>query len=242
MSTTYETSAAAKRARRVRRKYKRILSTMLTTSLVVGTAGVAYSMHLNSVRALKTDISILELQVSELASENQVLDAALRESEHKLSIFVDTTEVRAAEPTIYNIDLSEDLQEYTYNMCLNYGIVDHYEIVLAMMWQESNYRADLISSTNDYGIMQINKCNHEWLSETLGITDFLDAKQNINAGTYIISKLLHKYDNEHEALMAYNMGEGGAARCWEQGIYSSHYSRAIMSKHSTIVSNNYNTN
>lgn len=142
-------------------------------------------------------------------------------------------------PAIYSIPLSEELQRYTYDKCVEYNIGNYYELVLAMMWQESNFTPDTISSTNDYGIMQINSCNHDWLGTTLGITDFLDAKQCIDAGTYLISNLLLKYEDESKALMAYNLGEGGASKYWNNGNYSSTYSRGVLSKRSAIESNNY---
>jgi hypothetical protein len=128
----------------------------------------------------------------------------------------------------YNIPISKDLQEYTYKLCRERGV--EYELVLALMFAESSYRSGLVSSTNDYGIMQINKCNHAWLKRDLGITDFLDPKQNINGGTYMLSKLAAKYPNTHKMLMAYNAGEGGAAKLWNDGIYSTLYSRKIVGK------------
>ena len=74
----------------------------------------------------------------------------------------------------------------------------------------------------------------------LGTTDFLDTSQNIDAGTYIISRMLLKYEDEHKALMAYNMGENGASLNWEAGIYTSNYSRGVVAKREAIEANNYN--
>ena len=79
--------------------------------------------------------------------------------------------------------------------------------------------------------MQINKCNHEWMAEALGITDFLDPYQNVMAGTYRFYQLFTKYEGDTaKVLMAYNMGDGGAATLWQQGIYETAYSRKIMQK------------
>ena len=93
------------------------------------------------------------------------------------------------EPTpaipIYDIPLSAELQTYTYQRCEAMGLVApgvDYQTVLALMSKESGYTADAVSGTGDYGIMQINTVNHEWLREELGITDFLDAEQSIDAG------------------------------------------------------------
>lgn len=256
MNTNKTISAAAKRRRQKVMMQRCMTCLVVSTGLIVGiaTATLANISHQKGVQALNGEISKLSGRVTELASENQDLGAALQQSDDalrqsnealqqandRLRLFVDDTDVRAAEPTYYNIPLSKELQLYTYTRCVDYGIPEHYELVLAMMWQESNYTPDTISSTNDYGIMQINVCNHEWLSELLGITDFLNVYQNIDAGTYVISKLLIKYKDEHKALMSYNMGENGAKLNWDAGIYTSAYSRGIVTKREAIKANNYN--
>lgn len=240
MSTNKRISAAARRRRQKVIMQRRIACLVVSTGLIAGTAFASNHFHQKDVQVLNDEICRLNVQVTELASENQDLSAALQKSNEKLRLFVDDTEVRAAEPTYYDIPLSKDLQLYTYNRCVEYGIPEHYELILAMMWQESNYTPDIISATDDYGIMQINACNHEWLSDLLGTTNFLDVYQNIDAGTYIISKMLLKYGDEHKALMAYNMGENGASLNWDAGIYTSSYSRGIISKREAIKSNNYN--
>ena len=127
---------------------------------------------------------------------------------------------------IYDIPLTEELQTFTFYLCEDYGA--DYEMVLALMDRESDYTASAISKTNDYGIMQINKVNHEWLTEELGITDFLDPEQNIRCGIYMLADLMKKYDDPHRVLMAYNMGERGAREYVAKGNTSSAYSRYIM--------------
>ena len=240
MSTKYKYSAAAKRSRQRKLMRRRITCLVVSAGIITSSAYAFNQYYTKRVQALQSDIDKLNQQVAELTTRNQELSAALQKSNDKLRLFVDDTEVRAAEPTYYDIPLSKDLQLYTYNRCVEYGIPEHYELVLAMMWQESNYTPDIVSATDDYGIMQINACNHEWLSDLLGTTNLLDVYQNIDAGTYIISKMLLKYGDEHKALMAYNMGENGAALNWDAGIYTSSYSRGIIAKREAIKSNNYN--
>ena len=126
-------------------------------------------------------------------------------------------------PTMYDIPLDTELQRYTYNLCVEYSVEEHYPLMLAVMWHESNFNEKAVSRTNDYGLMQINKINHKWLSEKFGITDFLDAKQNIKAGVYILSTYLLKYEDIDKALMAYNLGETGARRYWNAGRYTTRY-------------------
>lgn len=127
---------------------------------------------------------------------------------------------------LYDVPISDELQRYIRQECETRGVP--FEIVLAMIYQESSYRPGVISETNDYGLMQVNACNHDWLRDELGITDILDPEQNIRAGVYILSQAYSRYGDDHLALMAYNMGDNGAAKAWAEGIYTSEYSRAIV--------------
>lgn len=131
-------------------------------------------------------------------------------------------------PLLYNVPMPDDLQVYLYEACEQNGVP--FEFALALIGNESGYQADAISETNDYGLMQINQCNHEWLSEELGIDDFMNPEENIQAGTYILSGLFEKYEDPHKVLMAYNMGEGGAKKQWDSGVFQSNYSRRVMGK------------
>ena len=139
---------------------------------------------------------------------------------------------------LYDIALPETLQEHTYRLAEEYGIEQYYNVILALMWTESRFNPDAVSGTSDYGIMQINKWNHGWLQEELGITDFMDPYQNIEAGIKILSMHIHKYDDLHRALMAYNMGEGNAKKNWNKGRYSSKYSRQIINVAEELDSTN----
>ena len=102
-------------------------------------------------------------------------------------------------------------------------------LVMAMIEVESGFKEDVISTTNDYGLMQINAVNHEWLSEKYEITDFLDPYQNVLCGIKIISEHLSKTGGDiPSALMRYNLGASGAKRLWDDGVYETQYTRKIM--------------
>jgi soluble lytic murein transglycosylase-like protein len=130
--------------------------------------------------------------------------------------------------TVYfDVPLSKELQDYIRNLCDEYGIP--IELVIAIIDVESTFRANVVSKTNDYGLMQINKCNHEWLTDKLGVTDFLDPYQNIKSGVHILSAHLEVTNGNIElALMRYNNGATGAKKLWDKGIYSTAYTRKIM--------------
>ena len=70
--------------------------------------------------------------------------------------------------------------------------------------------------------------NHQWLTDTIGVTDFTDPYQNIRAGVFVLRKLFERYQDTNMVLMAYNMGEDAAARLWEKGIYSTDYTEKIL--------------
>lgn len=133
----------------------------------------------------------------------------------------------------YDIDLSDDLQEYTQEVCKEYGI--NYELVLAIMACESQYDTLAISKTNDYGIMQINECNFEHLQNTFGNNiDFMNAKDNIVAGVYMLSLVKDYASNDSELLMCYNLGVNGAKKKWNAGIYSTPYTEKVINQKESL--------
>ena len=120
---------------------------------------------------------------------------------------------------LLDVPLEADIQEYVYEQCVEYNI-DYY-FVMALIKHESEFDSDCISSTNDYGLMQINICNHKE-----GV-DYLDPYQNVSEGMALLDYLFNKYSDSSLVLMAYNMGENGASVLWNQGIYSTEYVQEI---------------
>jgi hypothetical protein len=157
------------------------------------------------------------------APDGKIYEGGFPESYELENDFVFTTGIP--------VTFGEDLQEFTYYLSAAYDI--DYTLVLAIISKESAFMPDGISSTNDYGLMQINACNHEWLTEELGITDFIDPYENIKAGLFILRGLFEKYDSTSKVLMAYNMGENGASKLWEQGIFESNYSKDVLQRQET---------
>lgn len=128
-----------------------------------------------------------------------------------------------------DVPLKKDTQEFIY--CLSYGYNIDFSLVMALIETESGFNVDAVSRTNDYGLMQINQANHEWLKERLSITDFLDAKQNIRAGVFVLRKLFEQNGGDvNKVLMAYNLGQSGAEKMWKQGIHSTAYSEKIIKR------------
>jgi soluble lytic murein transglycosylase-like protein len=126
----------------------------------------------------------------------------------------------------YSLPISDELQDYIFELCNEENVP--VSLVLSMISTESQFEPTAISSTGDWGLMQINECNHSWLEKKYDVSDFLDPYENVYCGIKIIGQLLDKYEDYHLALMAYNMGEKGAKELWDKGITSSSYSREIV--------------
>ena len=129
--------------------------------------------------------------------------------------------------------LDTEVQEFLFYLCKGYNI--DFSLMMGLIQEESNFDSSMISQTNDYGLMQINKVNHQWITEKIGINDFLDPYQNIRAGCYVIRKLFEKYKDPEMVLMAYHFGEHGASALWNQGVYSSKYSQTILKYQKTYT-------
>lgn len=146
-----------------------------------------------------------------------------------------TMETTTAAIKYYDVPLSHELQDYIRGN--GYGL--DLALVLAVIEVESDYTSDVISETNDWGLMQINAVNHQWLAEQYGLTDMLDARQNLDAGIIILNDCINNSPNMHGALTAYNRGLGGANELWERGIYETEYSRKVLDKYEEIRSNRW---
>ena len=124
------------------------------------------------------------------------------------------------------VPLDVELQKHVYQIAQEYGL--DWTLLLAVMQKESHFKPYTVSDSGDYGLMQINRINFSRLSVEAGVNDFLDPRENVRAGAYLLSQLMGKYQDPNMALMAYNMGESGAAEFWEKGIYTSAYSREVI--------------
>jgi hypothetical protein len=137
-------------------------------------------------------------------------------------------------PYYYVIDegfeyyLDEEIQDYLWDLLKENGLEEHFELFLAQLYHESQFVYDAVSGTGDYGIAQINQCNHGWLKEQLGITDFLDPEQSIRCQVCIMKSCLEKYDDVERALVCYNRGNA-------IDVYSTEYSVGVLEDMKKLV-------
>lgn len=136
-----------------------------------------------------------------------------------------TVEIPKIEPyvyTYYDVPLTKEQQREIQIIALENNVP--YEIVLGVMYTESNFRADAIGDSGaSEGIMQIQPYWHSGRMEQLGVTDLTDLVQNATVGIDILAEKLEKYGNVEKALVVYNMGDSGA-----KGICSTKYSQKVL--------------
>lgn len=146
-----------------------------------------------------------------------------------------TTPPETEPPYIHSdISLSKELQEYTFNQCD--GNEQLYFLAMAVMYQESRYIADSISTDgHDFGLMQVRDCNLPDLVELFGEVDLLDPYDNIKCGVSILKGHYEKYGEINLALMCYNCGEAGAKRLWEQGKWETDYSIKVTKYYNNLT-------
>lgn len=129
-------------------------------------------------------------------------------------------------------EFSDELQEFTQDLCEERKL--SYPFVLALIERETGYRNVNPNGYGSTGYMQIVQKWHKDRMAKFGVTDLLEPKGNITVGIDYLMELFEKYHEINLVLMAYNMGESGAKKMWEDGIYSSDYADYIMKREAEI--------
>ena len=117
-----------------------------------------------------------------------------------------------------DIPLSYELQAMLYGACLEYEVP--YELALAVIEQETNFRNVTGDDGASVGFMQIQDRWWSGLMEEIGARDLTDPEDNFRTGCAILRQLLDKHGNIEDALTAYNRGKPGQSK----------YSRDVMER------------
>ena len=138
------------------------------------------------------EIAYVETAVEDMAEdlENEKIEAALYETGYFRS----------------DVPLDGETQAFLRSACEEAGIT--YELALAVIRQETDFRNIVGDNGDSIGYMQIQPRWHEDRMERLGVTDLADPYSNFRVGCDFLSELLEKYTLE-EALTAYNSGKAG---------------------------------
>ena len=179
-------------------------------------------LHREEINALKSEYEALKESQATTEIETEEIDT--------------TEEVEVNEMSKYaSVPLDYDLKLYIYNSAKNANIPA--EVLFSLAWKESTFNPNAKSSTNDHGLFQINGLNFGVLANVFGYTynemceKIYDPYVNTDCAVYILTDYRDNFTNNnwHHVLMRYNMGPEGATNLFDTGIYSSQYSRDILS-------------
>lgn len=185
--------------------------------------------------AMKRSLLMVSLIITIIVM-NKIYDLIIVPANKPIEVETKAKELKTEVKTYYNVPLDMDLQDYIREECIDAGL--DMKLVLAIMKVESDFNPELTSSTDDFGLMQVNKINFEEVERELGLTNMLDPYQGAKAGIFLLSQLKWN-ESEHQMLMAYNIGVAGAQRLWKQGIYETDYSKKVLKAKELIGGTQY---
>ena len=125
-------------------------------------------------------------------------------------------EIGNSNPAQWDVPMPGDHLAYVAECCEEYGVPA--ELVLALIERESGFQEDAVSETEDYGYMQINRCNFKSAADNYGLYPKHDPFDNIKYGIIFLSTAYRQYESWDKALMIYAGGPSviGCAE-WKQG-------------------------
>lgn len=109
-----------------------------------------------------------------------------------------------------------------------------WQLVSAVCYVESNYNPYAVSSTPDYGLMQITQS----VMANYGLTadNWMDPAANLDAGCRIIREKMDLSGGDiTQALTRYRFGDAEALRMWGRGEYSNWYSERVLAKYYELI-------
>ena len=134
-----------------------------------------------------------------------------------LGIFINQAILHAK----YKLNYQDLIREYADEYDL-----DRY-LVAAVIYTESGFRSDAVSSSGAIGLMQIMPDVGEWIAEKLQVTDYSDAmlrqpSYNIQFGCWLLHTLYEWHGTDEKVVLAaYNAGSGNVNKWLQDSNYSS---------------------
>lgn len=129
------------------------------------------------------------------------------------------------DPVREDIPLDAEVQRLLYQACEETGV--QYELALAVVWKETNFRNIYGDGGESAGYMQVQEKWHSDRMERLGVTDLTDPYSNFLVGCDYLSELSEKERGIEWTLHAYNGGPSYANKLAKAGIVSK-YAKNVL--------------
>ena len=216
---------------------KKSISALLFITAFTATLTVGNTFRISSIDKKVEAFEPVVIQYVQELEETEEPETPIEEPEAptETPTETDTSVVEILPPRI-DCRLDDATQQMILERCEELDL--DFAFVMAVIFRESSFKVNADSGSS-VGLMQINRINHDWLSEEFGIADqfdsederteaFFDPELNVKAGTYMLRQLFEKYEDAGMVLMAYNMGESGARKLWNKGIYVTDYAEGVF--------------
>ena len=189
LDARYCIRAKARRRKRVLREVA-----LLLASLVVLAYGIHTAMEDKPVEAQELPVVATEAVEPACIILPEVVEPVR---------FLELDEV-APLPVYYDVPLSYELQDMVRAACEESGVP--MELVLAVIWEETDFRNLTGDDGESQGYMQIQEKWHRDRMERLGVEDLMDPAGNFRVGCDFLAELLDKHPLAY-ALTYYNSGK-----------------------------------
>ena len=121
---------------------------------------------------------------------------------------------RAIYPLEYRDDILKAAEDYNLEP----------ELIAAVIYTESKFDEDAVSSAGAVGLMQLMPDTFEWLvskrGESLSQEDLYNPRVNIDYGAYYLSYLYERFEDTNTVCAAYNAGPTKVEQWLESADYS----------------------
>ena len=134
-------------------------------------------------------------------------------------------EEEAFDPVREDIPLDAETQRLLWQACEETGI--QYELALAVIWQETDFRNIKGDGGASAGYMQIQRRWHEDRMERLGVSDLTNPYGNFLVGCDYLAELIEKDRGLEWALHSYNGGPSYANKMAKAGKISQ-YAKNVL--------------
>lgn len=127
----------------------------------------------------------------------------------------------------------DDLKAYTESVCEEYNV--DYSLALGVIYNESRFQSSKThlnsNGTTDYGLMQVNEVNLEYLYKTLGInsmSELLDDRVGIRCGVELLAYHKGYTNDDSAALLRYQVGAGKYKKYLQSGRYTNQTHQQVL--------------
>ena len=178
------------------------------------------------MNTLKKEMERANIQLEYMVQEVEKMDIEVAEVNKSEIDNISEVREECSDPYCYKClynNWDDELKEYTKGLCEETGVP--YEYVLGVIWLESRFDGSVRSSYggySNYGLMQINGINYEYLKDKIGlenVEDLMDEKMNIKAGITLLKEHLDYTGDYDDMILRYQVGIWGFNRKYIYLLY-----------------------